>query len=566
MPNKAYQYAKDVMTGKVIAPKYVIMQCAEFLTMADGKNPKYVIDEEKVKTIEELLKNVYLFKGRKANVSLYEASSGNEWLLYTASLCTVHREDRSRRRYKTVIEEIARKNHKSSSIAVIFILLFLLNGSFQRLFSVAPTGELSREVMLALSGMIKASPALYDSDSAKDSLFKIRRDDIICKYNDSVYKPLNYSNDKLDGKEPSAFVVDECGALGDNPYAINAMESGQLTVVNPLGFIISTKYPTASNAFETQIDLAKKVLDGVIEDDSIFSLLYEPDEPEKWMTDDTVLLHANPIAPYDPDLWEELLRKRKLAIEMESQRENFLTKHCNITYAGLGTTGFIPLDLVTQGRRDEFDWNGKEVYIGVDLSMTTDNCSVAMVCEDHGGIMADVWAFVPADKVTKKSIEEKVDYEALIRSGKCIACGDSVVDYAVIENFVFDLEEKYGVTIMGIGYDRYNALSSAQKWERGKNGDGYGYNTVIVRQHSDTLHMPTKLLVEMCEQGKFHYITSKMLEINFENARCKEDTNLNKYVTKKHSRGKVDMVVALINGIYLLQQDMLLGEDDWVIQ
>ena len=119
---------------------------------------------------------------------------------------------------------------------------------------------------------------------------------------------------------------------------------------------------------------------------------------------------------------------------------------------------------------------------------------------------------------------------------------------------------------MGIGYDRYNALSSAQKWERGKNGDGYGYNTVIVRQHSDTLHMPTKLLVEMCEQGKFHYITSKMLEINFENARCKEDTNLNKYVTKKHSRGKVDMVVALINGIYLLQQDMLLGEDDWVIQ
>lgn len=48
-----------------------------------------------------------------------------------------------------------------------------------------------------------------------------------------------------------------------------------------------------------------------------------------------------------------------------------------------------------------------------------------------------------------------------------------------------------------------------------------------------------------------------MLEINFQNARCTEDTNLNKYVNKKKSTGKVDMVVALINAIYLLQQDML---------
>ena len=565
MKNKAYKYAKDVMTGKVIAPKYVVMQCAEFLSIADGKDHKYIIDEKKVETIENLLRNIYLFKGRKVNVSLYEASSGNEWLLYIASLCTVHRDDRNRRRYRTIIEEIARKNHKSSSIAVIFILLFLLEPPFSRLFSVAPTGELSREVMLALSGMIKASPSLY-SDVAKDSLFKIRRDDIICKMNDSVYKPLNYSNDKLDGKEPTAFVVDEAGALGDNPYAINAMESGQLTVINPLGFIISTKYPTSKNAFEDQIDLAKKVLDGVIEDETIFALLYEPDEPDKWMTDDNVLLQANPVAPDDPDLWNELLRKRELAIAMESARENFLTKHCNITYAGLGTTGFIDMNLVQQGRIDDFDWNGKEVYLGVDLSMTTDNCSVAMVAEHEGGIVADVYAFIPADKVAKKSIEEKVDYEALIRSGKCIPCGDSVVDYSVIEDFVFDIEEKFGVTVMGIGYDRYNALSSAQKWERGKSGDGYGYNTVIVRQHSDTLHMPTKLLVEMCEQGKFHYTANKMLEINFENARCTEDTNLNKYVNKKRSRGKVDMVVALINGIYLLQQDMLLGEDDWVIQ
>ena len=47
------------------------------------------------------------------------------------------------------------------------------------------------------------------------------------------------------------------------------------------------------------------------------------------------------------------------------------------------------------------------------------------------------------------------------------------------------------------------------------------------------------------------------MAINFQNARCTEDTNLNKYVNKKKSSGKVDMVVATINAVYLLQQDMM---------
>ncbi|WP_303765632.1 hypothetical protein, partial [Ruminococcus flavefaciens] len=48
-----------------------------------------------------------------------------------------------------------------------------------------------------------------------------------------------------------------------------------------------------------------------------------------------------------------------------------------------------------------------------------------------------------------------------------------------------------------------------------------------------------------------------MLEINFQNARCTKDTNLNLYVNKKKSAGKVDMVVSIINALYLLQVDVL---------
>ena len=51
------------------------------------------------------------------------------------------------------------------------------------------------------------------------------------------------------------------------------------------------------------------------------------------------------------------------------------------------------------------------------------------------------------------------------------------------------------------------------------------------------------------------------MEINFQNARCTYDTNLNRYVNKKRSNGKVDMVAALLNAVYLLQQDIIFGDD-----
>ena len=65
---------------------------------------------------------------------------------------------------------------------------------------------------------------------------------------------------------------------------------------------------------------------------------------------------------------------------------------------------------------------------------------------------------------------------------------------------------------------------------------------------------------------KFRSEENKLLEINFQNARCTYDTNKNLYVTKKKSTGKVDMVVSLINAIYLLQQDCLFNQMDFVIQ
>lgn len=564
----SYIYAKQIVDGaikppalyyelngekKFVSPKYVKKQCGIFLNIADGKSSKYVIDEKRINKIDKICKILVMAKGIKTGEKIYKALSGYQWLLIVASLCTVYRENKRRRRYETVILEICRKNGKTFIVAFLMLLLFYLEPKFSRFFSVAPDGALAKEIKQALEPLIKANASVFE-----DGEFKILRDCIRHIPTDTVYTPLNYSKDRMDGKEPTIFVADEVGAL-PTAYAIESMRSGQLLVINKLGFIISTKYPTIDNPMEDEVGYAKKVLDGIIEDETVFALLYEPNDTKNWATDDNIILQSNPLAIEIPAVYKDLLDKRRKAIEREKLRENFLTKHCNIIYQGAGTESFIDVTEVQKCRVDKIDWSGKEVFIGVDLSMTNDNCSVAMTSCDDDVIIAEAISFIPDGRIEEKNQFEKINYYDFINAMKCIACGDKTVDYKVIEDFVFAIEDKYDVIVMAIGYDRYNALSSAQKWDE-------KYNTVCIRQHSDTLHPPTKLLYEKIMNGKFRYEDNKLLEINFQNAKCVYDTNMNRYVNKKKSNGKIDMVVALINSIYLLQQEVLLENGNFFVQ
>lgn len=556
--HQAYSYAEAVITGEILAPKYVRKQCERIKAIWDGEIPDYFVDERRIRKIDVILKLLRMPKGLKLNQKIYDCLAGYQWVLIVSALCVMCSENPQKRKFETVVLEICRKNGKTFIIAVLFILLFFLEPQYSYFYSVAPDGALSREIKKALEEIIGYNATILPQEG-KDKMFKLLRDEIVCYVTKSKYVPLNYSNSRLDGKLPNVFLVDEAGAL-PNSYAIEAMRSGQLTILNKLGFVISTKYPTSTNPFEDEVLYCKKVLDGYLEDEKVFSLLYEPDNTKDWTFDDTILAHGNPLALEVEEIWTDLLDKRQRAIELESARENFLTKHCNIVYQGKGTESYIDINLVKKCRTDHIDWTGRRVWLGVDLSQTNDNCAVAMTAVDEDdNILAEIVAFIPEGRLEEKNKFEKIDYRMFIEQMKCIACGDMVVDYGVIEDFVLGIEEKYGVKVESLGYDRYNAISSAQKWSQ-------KYTTVEIRQHSDTLHPPTKLLSEKIENGEFRYEKNTLLEINFENAKCTYDTNMNRYVNKKKSSGKVDMVVALINAIYLMQQDIIFNDRNFVVQ
>ena len=557
---RSLKYAYDVVNDDVVAPKYVKKQCLEFIEVVEDKNKKYYFNKKRHKNICKILKVLKMAKGPATGKSIYSALAGYQWLLIDASLCIMHRDDKTKRRYETILLEIARKNGKTFIVAVLFILLFYIEPNYSKFYSVAPDGSLAREIKDAIEPLLNVNEPVFD-----DGEWHITRDYILNKVCKTKYIPLNFSTSRMDAKEPNCFIADEVGALTTN-YPIEAMQSGQLLVKNPLGFLISTKYPTLSNPLEDEVNAAKQVLDKIVEDDTLFALLYEPDRTDDWMEDDIILKHANPLAQEIQAVWDTLIKKRTKAILDPRKRENFLTKHCNIIYKGIGTESYVDIADVQKCCVEAIDWRGKDVYVGVDLSMTNDNTSVSFAAIENGVIYANSFAFVPAGRIDEKSKAERIDYFTLTedKTSHVMACGENTIDYGFVEEFVFNLEDVFGVNVVQIGFDRYNALSSAQKWENGNGGMHKGYDVVEIKQHSSVLHPATKFLSEKIENGQFRYEPNKLLEINFQNARCTYDTNMNRYVNKKKSNGKVDMVVSLINATYLIQQDLLQNGDGFV--
>lgn len=539
----AFQYAVSVAERQIIAGEYVIKACEQFLDEYKNPDSKYFIDEDELKKITNLTKIINMASGLKAGTPTHEALGGFQWFFLVNALVWKYKETPEKRRFEKSVLLIARKSGKSFLVALIFVILLLIEPEYSEFYSVAPDRELSSIVKKEVEQAITASPLIQKH-------FKITRSEIRCLLTKSKFIALANSENRMDGRKANVFVADEVGALR-NRYPIDAMQSSQMNMVNRTGILISTAYESFSNPMIEEVEYSKKVLDGIIEDESLFALLYMPDDPKDWMSDKSIY-QANPLCYDLPDNMDYLKKQMKVAIELPSAKKNFLTKHMNIFVDGSDAEVYISTDDLRKVMIEDYDWTGREVYVGVDLSQTTDNTAVSMVTYDtiKDEYVTKAWAFLPEDNVDNKSKTEKVDYRTMRDNGYAFFCGDRVISYSFVEDFVLNLENKYGVSIKGIGYDRYNAISSANKWYES------GYSTIEVRQHSSVLHPATKLLKERILKGTFKYLKNQLLEINFANAREVVDTNLNTYINKKKSVGKIDMVAATLNAMSLWNGDI----------
>lgn len=537
-----YKYATDIVEGNIVSGKYIKKQCESFLEMIDDEDSRlyktYFLDLKTVKFIDAIVKQTNFATGEFAGQCCYDHIAGFQWYILVNIYCIKLRNNPTKRRFEKACVFIARKNAKTWIVSMFMMLALLMEPDYAQLVASANTRDQAKILFAEIKKTLEVSPSL-------SKYFKILSNNITCTLNNNYLFPIAAEARTTDGMLVSVGCVDEYGAAKDSSI-YDSLQTSMLATINRLLFTISTGYPYPENPMKEQIQYGKKVLDGVIEDDKFFLMCYELDEGDEW-TDEEVWVKSNPLQATS-ELGMDFLRSEcKMALELPSKQVSFRTKNLNQWLDADDGQTYIPIEDFRKCEIEDYDWYGREVIIGVDLSQTTDNTAIAMVTYDYDldKYVSKVWGFIPTDNAYNKTKTEKIPYDIFKEQGYCYYCGDRVISHKFVEDFVIDLEKKYGVKIKQIGYDRYNAISSANKWEDNS------LQTVEVKQHSSVLSGPTKLLKESVYKKRFAYVKNKLLEINVSNAKEVLDNNLNGYVNKKKSEGKIDLLVSIINAMAL---------------
>lgn len=539
---KAYRYAKDVVNGEILAGKYIIKACNHFLDMIENKESKYYkkyfINYDVVKKIDNIVKLTKFSTGEYAGQNCYKHICGFQWFILINLYCIFHRDNINKRRYEKACVFIARKNAKTWLVSMFMLLALLFEPNYAQLVASANTRDQARILFNEIKKTLEVSPALSKH-------FKIQRDRIECKLNNNVLFPIAAEARNTDGMLVSVGCVDEYGAARDDSI-YQSLQTSMLSVTNRLIFTISTGYPYANNPMRDQIEYGKKVLDELIEDDKFFLMCYELDEDDLW-TDKSKWIKSNPLQATSKLGMDFLESECKMALEMPSKAVAFRTKNLNQWLDRTPEQAFMDIKDLKKCEIDSYDWTNKDVVLSFDLSMSFDNTAISILTYDYNleKYVAQSWGFIPYGKLEIKEQEEKVPYRMYIENGWCFACGDRKISYSFIEEFIMTIEKKLGCRVRLIGYDKYEALSTVAKLEDND------FNCVEVGQ-GYWLHSAIKKMKEIVLDKEFAYVKNDLFVLNVANAREEINPQGKLKVSKKKSKGKIDLLASLLNGFELI--------------
>lgn len=548
--HNAYLYALKSIEDENV-PKYVKKQCEDFLEIVDNHgydDYKWIIDLNLVDKITKLLGIMYFSSGTRVGTPIAQGLAKFQWFFIINILCIKHREDIEKRRYEKAILLIGRKSGKSFLIGLIFKLLMLLEPRFSEFYSVAPDRQLSSIVKKECEQLISVSPAMTNR-------FKPLRDRIECILTDSKFIPLACSNHRMDGRKANVFVADEVGALRDR-YPIDAMSSSQMGMKNRLGILISTAYPTLINPMTEEVEYAEKVLDGTVEDETVFSLLYKPDDSKDWLSDKT-LKQANPLALEVKENYDYLVKQRQKAIDMPSTRQNFLTKHLNIFLQSDNEDKYLDFELWKKCEVDKIDFKGKEVIVGIDASLTTDLTAITLMYKEDNKYFIKAIGFLPEESLKER--RERFNYRISAENEECYITDGYIVDYNLMEDFIRNIPSRYGCTIKEICYDSYNMTQTAQRLSD-------TFEVVEIKQNFFNLSHPIKTFREQVYLGNVVYEKSRLFDWNISNCSTVKDRSENEMITKKNKNNmRIDLVASTIfafKSAYEIEEKLKFSIDD----
>ena len=537
--DKALKYVDDVLSGKEITTDEVKKQCQifhdDYYINQFKDDFEFKFNKKKLKLINNLLKLFNYATGFVAGKQVLENLANFQAFFITAVFGWRYKNNSKKFRYRDIVLFIPRKNAKTFLIALCFLLLMLTEQNFSEFYSICIDRDLAKELRKAMAQLIEASPAIKKHFFVSESEIGI----IKCKITNSYYYPRTSKANKNNSIRPAAVGCDEVGAFTDNSN-IQAMRKGQLSVLNPLMFKITTAYAESDSIMPEELNYDRAVLDGTIKNDRLFALLYYVKTKEEAWTEEG-LYKANPLRVKEN--YDEIRADRETAKIKTSEQEELFTKNFNIFLESNEENKYINISdwkkcKISSKKFRELAEN-KDVVIGVDLSVTTDLTAVSIMFKHEGEVYCNSHGFLPEGTLGDR--RENIDYRFYERKGYCdIHKGRKTISYIEVENYIRGIEEIYKCKVNCIVTDPMNAKELMERLEA-------DYDVVYLKQTYTNLSPATKEFRKKIYDGEVFYEENELLDWNMRNAVTSKGKSDDEMLAKENkNKQRIDMAAVLI--------------------
>lgn len=436
----ANEYARGVIQGEIPSSKWTRLAVERQLD--DLERPvsdawPWVFSLDHASRPCEFLELLPHIKGKWARDKQLLHLEGWQCFVLTTVFGWVHHKT-GLRRYREAYVEVPRKNAKSTLSSGLALFMLSADGEHgAEVYSCATTRDQARIVFDDAKAMAERTPEMRTYLGVA-----ILQHSITVAHRASKFTPLAAEGSTLDGLNVHFAVIDELHAHKTRAV-YDVIDTARGAREQSLLWNITTAGTDRSGICYERRTHITKVLDRVIEDQSMFGIIYTIDETDDPF-DRSTWAKANPNWGVSV-LVDDMEAAARKAAAMPSALNNFLTKRLNVWVSGESPwMDMRAWERCADVRMQLSDFAGERCWIGLDLAQKKDFAALCLVFERGG-----VWHVFVRLYLNELAVEESgnAHLSGWARSGHVQVTDGAITDFDVVADDLrsycrqFDVQE-----------------------------------------------------------------------------------------------------------------------------
>ncbi|MFD2175923.1 terminase large subunit [Rhodobacter lacus] len=526
------RYARDVIEGREVAGELVRLACARHLRdLETGRDRGLYFDCQAANAITNFSKLIQHTTGPMAGQPL----ALQPWQVFRhGSVFGWKHEETGLRRFRATYHQVAKKNGKTTDTAVPMLYTQLFDGeAAPQGYCAATTRDQAGLLFGELKRMIGKSPALT-------RLMRSWRSSIDTPATNGVIKCLSRDGNTSDGINPHFAARDEVHRWSDRELA-EVVVNSMIARAQPIDWAITTAGADMVSVCGEMREYASEVLRGNVTDDAFFGYVAEPpldcdvNDPAVWK-----MANPNLGVTFTEERFRAMLHE---AQAIAGKMPNFRRLHLDLWTEG--AQSWIEREVWDKGAAP-FDLRalrGRDAWVGIDLSKTTDLTAICVAVPMEGLIYLITYTFLPAGPkgFIQRAQKEKREYIQWRDDGWLeVHQGGVIDDDQVIERME---QIRAFFTVQEVAFDRWGMKYVAKELVRRRfplveHGQGYA-----------SMSSPMKRFEEAVAKTRLRHGGNPVLAWAVGNVHRDEDAAENCKPNKAKSRGRIDPAVAAIMAV-----------------